>query len=125
LVTARYAIFDYLRYLYRQVKLIQRSRSTDNEGSDPDDSIDLKTLTCIWHAIIRRLPSQQRSVYELVEMQGLSLDEVAGQLGLQKETIKSYLKLARKCVRQEMYQEMRAGGFSGEYTLAIIFLLFF
>ena len=49
---------------------------------------------------MNRMPKQRRTIFELFQQEGLSHDEIAGQLGISKETVYNQLSLARKELRE-------------------------
>ncbi|OWK69001.1 RNA polymerase sigma factor [Pedobacter sp. AJM] len=65
-----------------------------------EEQILLSDTKGVLKAGIALLPPQQKLVYELCHQQGLKYEEAARELGLSKETVKSYMKLALSFLRR-------------------------
>lgn len=50
-------------------------------------------------ALLNRMPSQQRRIFEMAHDEGLTTDEIATRLGVKRETIYNQLSKARKEIR--------------------------
>lgn len=87
----------------RQVKDPILARQLDDyfilSPSSAEDSLLFKDALAVVHQAAASLPPQQRQVFTMNRLQGLSLDEIAAQLNLSKETVKKHLTHALKTVR--------------------------
>ena len=52
--------------------------------------------------LLRRLPSRQREVFDLVELQGMAIMEVASELRIRASSVRGSLLKARRRLRREM-----------------------
>ena len=68
---------------------------------DPDVSRPLASVL----RLLRRLPARQREVFDLLELQGLTMDEVIALTGLQPSTVRVHLLRARRAIRTGMLSE--------------------
>ena len=68
-------------------------------GPPPDSLADRAQLQALLQAAVRELPDDQRTVYELRDLEGHSGEEVAGRLGISLAAQKSRLHRARAHVR--------------------------
>ncbi|WEK35623.1 MAG: sigma-70 family RNA polymerase sigma factor [Candidatus Pseudobacter hemicellulosilyticus] len=107
LISTRNQVFRHIKRIGRQAKLLLEAADGAVSASvTPEQVLGEKKLLKTWEAVIRRLPPQQQQVYQLVELEGLSLDEVTQQLQLARATVKKHLELARKQVRQELKRRL-------------------
>jgi RNA polymerase sigma-70 factor, ECF subfamily len=80
-------------------------------AADPplESQLAAKRMREALHAAIDRLPPEYRSVYELRDVQEVSGEEAAEQLGLSLAAMKSRLHRARAILREELDSAIRAG----------------
>ncbi len=67
--------------------------------NDTESRLMEKENELLLHVAVNRLPAQQKSVYNLIKVDGLKRGEVADLLNIQPETIKSHLAHAMKSIR--------------------------
>jgi RNA polymerase sigma-70 factor, ECF subfamily len=93
--------------------LSERSADEDNgerfaaapeavEPSDPRQDLDVKERNARFERAIAALPPKHRAVLALREVQGLSYDEIAENLGLARGTVMSRLFHARRLLAQKL-----------------------
>jgi RNA polymerase sigma-70 factor (ECF subfamily) len=58
-----------------------------------------KEIELLKQAILRRMPSQQRKIFELSHNDGLTPEEIAERLGIKRESVYNQLSKARKAIR--------------------------
>jgi len=108
-----------LRKMKLETSTSRNQASTWEEShNETEESIMLNDARAILNKGIAGLPKQQRLVYELCYQQGLKYEEAAKELGLSKDTVHSYMKLALKHLREFIAQNTDIA------VLAIIFKLF-
>jgi RNA polymerase sigma-70 factor (ECF subfamily) len=61
------------------------------------------------HRFARELPSKQRMVFILRDLQDLSIDETAGVMRMTKASVKNNLIHARKFLRGKMEEQYKTG----------------
>jgi len=71
-----------------------------NATKDPEDHLEL--YLPVINAAISALPEQQRRVFELAKREGMSYSQIAEEMQLSAETVKKYMKLALKSVRENV-----------------------
>ena len=64
-----------------------------------EDELGQETLIQLLQQGIATLPSQCRTIFQLSRQGGLTYDEIAEELGISKETIKSQVKIALRKLR--------------------------
>ncbi len=89
-----------LKKIARKHKADLEIRKTAGESvMDIEDHITDHEYTAVIQKAIDRLPPQQKQVYELIKQGGLKREEVALQLHIHPETVKTHLAQAMKNIR--------------------------
>ena len=102
----------------RNVALSQRSRDRrramllerrlelegiEQETAEQDpDAVQLASLVMQYYDA---LPKRQRSIFEMVDLQGMTPAEVARQLGMEQVTVRAHLFKARRTIRTRMLEQ--------------------
>jgi len=102
----------------RNVALSQRSRDrrraillerrlelegVEQETVEQDpDAVQLASLVVQYYDA---LPKRQRSIFEMVDLQGMTPAEVARQLGMEQVTVRAHLFKARRTIRTRMLEQ--------------------
>jgi RNA polymerase sigma-70 factor (ECF subfamily) len=98
---------DHLRARKRRIP--NWSTNTDDEpesaGPDPLEQASRGDLLAIIKSLAEQLPSTQRLVFLLRDLQDLSIDEVAQITGLSEASIKTNLHYARRRLRDQLSRE--------------------
>jgi RNA polymerase sigma-70 factor (ECF subfamily) len=79
------------------------------------ENIDYKQTEDIINKLADQLPTQQQKVYKLSRQQGMSNEEIAGQLHISPSTVKNHLTEALRFIRERLQQS----------STSIIFLVTF
>jgi RNA polymerase sigma-70 factor (family 1) len=94
-------IIDYLRSMSSKA-LTQQAWADDMPVEE--NSADYKARTSQYERLleqaIQRLPSQQRKIYRLARMDGLSYDEIGQHLSLSPFTVKTHMQRALSSIRE-------------------------
>ena len=72
------------------------------DESDNFTSYDIvveKEARLLQQALLRRMAPQQRKIFEMSHNDGLSPEEIAGRLGIKRESVYNQLSIARKTMR--------------------------
>lgn len=100
-ITARNLIIDRLR---RKVFTVENEAHLTEYFADtsqtPFYAMELKEMEEIIHQGIHILPNQQRTAFCLSRFQGLRHEEIALQMGVSKESVKSYIVRAIHTLRK-------------------------
>jgi RNA polymerase sigma-70 factor (family 1) len=76
----------------KNIEWSELNRQTENE-------LDYKETSLLLEKAISRLPSQQKLVYHMCQLEGMKQQEVANQLSISRLTVKAHLRQAVKTVR--------------------------
>jgi RNA polymerase sigma-70 factor (family 1) len=120
-IVARNFIFDSLKKQARELTL-KRNIAIESIGSENDIEkyIDEKQNSEVFRNAIDSLPEQQRKVYTLFKEQGLTQGQIAAELNLSIETVRTHMKLANRALRK-YFEEYR----TPEMLLLIFLITFF
>ena len=93
--------------LYEEMALSAIVRDEISAGQE-DDPILIRQLHDILHNAIRRLPLQQKKVFELSRLEGVKQNDIAAQLHISRETVKRHLSEAARNLRNMLGSDMTA-----------------
>ena len=125
-IASRNAVFNYFRQLSRQARLKNQLDRTDRTASHTIQiAAEQKEFENLWQKAINRLPLQQRQVYQRIELENGTLDQVAEELQISRATGKKHLELARKSVRDYLRKTLPSYFGDTSATALLFFLLFF
>lgn len=88
-------------------EVVESNCPAGNVASDPDQACQKKAIKDILFQAVAKLPEQQREVFVLREINGLSTKEVAEILGCTTELIKWRLHKARSALRNNLQSDNR------------------
>jgi RNA polymerase sigma-70 factor (ECF subfamily) len=92
---------NYLRSLAMEKNALSRFASgSDTETASVENDVIAKEYGQIIDEAIRQLPPQQKKVYMLSRHSGKKQDEIARELNISIYTVKEYMKLAQRSIRQ-------------------------
>lgn len=77
-------------------------------SSSPHEELEAKEIHKAMTTAIEHLKPSERRLYELRQIEGSSLDEIAAQTGIAKPSIKSMLSTARKKVFNELKERIKS-----------------
>lgn len=98
---------NYLRDMaVERLAMNKLSEKTDVIASSVESSVIEKEYRQILEEALQRLPPQQKKVYILSRQAGKKQEEIARELNISLYTVKEYLKLAQKSVRQYVAQRL-------------------
>lgn len=73
-------------------------------SASPEGRLEFKDFESAIHEAIDKLPVQQQTAFRLSRFQGYNHEEIAGKMGLSKETVKSYIVRALVNLRKQLQQ---------------------
>lgn len=116
---SRNCAFDLLRRKELQFRTQKTIHQNWTEGhNETEEQVLLNETRKILNEGIELLPPQQKIVYQLCHQEGLKYEEAASRLNLSVETIRSYMRLAQRFLRNHLRTH------SDIVALLIIFKLF-
>lgn len=77
-------------------------------GSSPHEELEAKEMRKAMTKAIEHLKPSERRLFELRQIDGSTLDEIAAQTGIAKPSIKSMLSSARKKVFNELKERIKS-----------------
>lgn len=100
-IVARNYILNYLRKHKRDQQFRQQLlHHFSDQAITPENEFLLKESTQLINQAVAALPPQQQLVYQLRRKQDLSLDEIAAQLNISRNTARNHLNQALKQIKQ-------------------------
>ena len=73
----------------------------------PHEMLEAKEAKAALSEVIARLKPRERELFEMRQIEGLSIDEIATQTGILKASVKAIISTARKKVLNELKQRLR------------------
>ena len=73
----------------------------------PHEMLEAKEAKAALSEVIARLKPRERELFEMRQIEGLSIDEIATQTGILKTSVKAMISTARKKVLTELKQRLR------------------
>ena len=100
----RNAAVDFGRARSRRKRLAEHPRLVPTTPATPGqlDAIHRSDLTSLVSAFFEMLPEQQRQVFDLVDLQGMSPAEVSEMIEMNASTVRAHLFKARRAIRQRI-----------------------
>jgi RNA polymerase sigma-70 factor (family 1) len=111
-------IRDYFRKQVKNRKLITKWLETAESYSESTlESIELASLEKAVETVVEQLPPKRQMVFRLSRNEGLSNDEIAERLKIEKKTVENHLNLALRHLRDVLQEE--------QIFLVILFFVLF
>ncbi len=110
-------IRDYFRKKVKNRKLVDRwLEETEPYSNSTLLSVEFKSLEKIVSTLVDQLPQKRQMVFRLSRNEGLSNDEIAEKMNIQKKTVENHLNLALNYLRERL---------QGHSFLVILFFVLF
>ena len=92
--------YTFLNRLAKERLILQEINEQNTEGSNfTEENILFSDYSRLLQQLLDRLPEQQRKVFILSRQEGIKHEEIARQMGLSINTIKSHMKAALRNIR--------------------------
>ena len=119
-VTARNLIIDRLRQKVQTTEYGHYLAAYFEEKDyNPARQVETKQFEESIHLAISKLPAQQQMAFRLSRFNDMSHEEIAEQMGISRQSVKSYIVRAIVTLRKHLQQQ------AGPYLLIISVLLFY
>lgn len=116
-VSTRNHSLNYLKSRYAQQRAsTQEVSETDLFEAPETEDLPREELRKILESAIQSLPEKCRIIFSLSRDHGLTYQEIADELGITKETVKTQIKIALQKLRQQL---------RGHWELCLLLLLFY
>ena len=102
-VTRRTAA-DWHRKRHRRKRLMEEQFEPPRETAIRGAELDSQALTDLVHREYRQLPNRQREVFDLADLQGIPLTEIAEMLEMSPITARVHLHRARASIRSRILE---------------------
>jgi RNA polymerase sigma-70 factor (ECF subfamily) len=100
-VSTRNELLTALKSSTRQAQLQEKyAQRMPDHFMLPDQVLSVKELEGLVASVVAQLPELQRTIYRLTREQGLSHDEIAGQLGIARKTVANNMTKALNQIRE-------------------------
>ena len=103
-VTRNVALSQRRREQRRAMLLERRMGSHSAEIAVAESDPDAARLASLALQYFDALPNRQRSIFEMVDLQGMTPAEAARQLGMEQVTVRAHLFKARRAIRSRMLE---------------------
>lgn len=106
---AQNLVHDFFRKLKKDQLLLEKFRAWVEEKTDTktaEDILQQHQSFDILHNAIEHLPVQQKKAYKLVKQEGYTYKKAAESMGISPFTVKEYLALANKSIRNYIYSKV-------------------
>lgn len=120
---AQNLVFDFFRKMKKDRLLMEKFKSMASEVDNSEameDMLDQRQSIVIINNAIEHLPPQQKKVYKLVKQEGYTYKKAAEEVGISPFTVKEYLSLANKSIRNYLIHHSDA-----PRELLLVALIFF
>jgi RNA polymerase sigma-70 factor (ECF subfamily) len=97
---AKHTVLNYMAS--RKARMIDISGMHDlsTGAASPQEQIEASDLQLLIDMVVANMPSQRQTVYRMSREEGLTNDQIAEKLGLQKKTVENHLNLALGDIRK-------------------------
>ncbi|TYP96576.1 RNA polymerase sigma-70 factor (ECF subfamily) [Sphingobacterium allocomposti] len=99
LVSKRLSISLFRKHVLQETYKSEVEATWKEEHLQTQQEIAYRELHGLVHETIQQLPPQQQLLYRMHKLENYSYAEIAGQVGLSKNTVRNHLNLACKFVR--------------------------
>ena len=90
----------------RRAMLLERRLEVEGTGQGTvEQDPDAMRLASLVMQYFDALPKRQRTIFEMVDLQGMTPAEVARQLGMEQVTVRAHLFKARRAIRARMLEQ--------------------
>lgn len=112
-------IRDYFRKQVKNRKLIDKWLEESESYSESTlESIELASLEKVVGTAVEQLPPKRQMVFKLSRLEGLSNDEIAERMKIEKKTVENHLNLALRHLRAVLQEDH-------SFLVILFFVLFF
>ena len=112
-------IRDYFRKQVKNRKLIDKwLEEAESYSESTLESIELASLEKVVGTAVEQLPPKRQMVFKLSRLEGLSNDEIAKRLKIEKKTVENHLNLALRHLRVLLQEDQ-------SFLVILFFVLFF
>ncbi|WP_290016993.1 RNA polymerase sigma-70 factor [uncultured Bacteroides sp.] len=73
------------------------------ENNETDDKIQLRELELLVAMVVEKMPPQRKKIYKMSRESGMSSDEIAQTLGINKRTVENHLSQALTDIRKVLF----------------------
>lgn len=100
---AKNEMLNYLKKQYTGTLYIEKEKKKEERyNDDPESEYVATELSSLVKSIIDKMPSQQKIIFKMSREEGLSSDEIAQKLSINKRTVENHLSLALKAIRENI-----------------------
>lgn len=102
-------VMDVLRRHYKKEEIMaDLEYSMPTSSNMVEQEIDAEEIAMVYQEQVRLLPSQRRKVYEMIDLDDMSISEVAGMMNLSQRTVQNHLYIARNEIKDKLTSILEA-----------------
>lgn len=98
----KHTVLNYIKSKRGITVDISKMNNITNSLSSPQEQIEAKDLKLLVDLIVENMPKQRRIIYKMSREQGMSNDDIALKMGLQKRTVENHIHLALKEIKRNL-----------------------
>jgi RNA polymerase sigma-70 factor (family 1) len=102
----RNIIFDIFKKQANERNLHKHIKEQGNERTYAGEDAELNSYRRLLEEAVTFLPPQQQRVYQMAKMEGLSHEQIANELQIDRSTVKSHMARALKAIRMHLEKNM-------------------
>ncbi|MDH7464142.1 RNA polymerase sigma-70 factor [Chitinophagaceae bacterium 26-R-25] len=96
-------LFNQLKRIAHAEKIVNRSENKHHVSCDSvTENIEYKEFSFQLAKCVNKLPPQQKKVYQLGKEEGMKYEEIAEQLHISKETVKTHMAEALRSIKSRL-----------------------
>lgn len=106
---AKNEMLNYLRKQYIGTLYIEKEIQKEARyNNDPESEYVATELSSLVKSMVEKMPSQRKIIFRMSREEGLSSDEIAQRLNINKRTVENHLSLALRTIRENILTIMLA-----------------
>lgn len=106
---AKNEMLNYLRKQYIGTLYIEKEIQKEARyNNDPESEYVATELSSLVKSMVDKMPSQRKIIFRMSREEGLSSDEIAQRLNINKRTVENHLSLALRTIRENILTIMLA-----------------
>jgi len=98
----KYTVYNYISAKKTDVSWNENNIPETSDEYTPHDELIAKDLQLLMDMVVSKMPPKRKLIYELSRKKGLSNEQIAEKLGIQKKTVENHLNIALNELRETL-----------------------